>query len=145
MADRISEHINNQLREVRARTFRPDDHAGINAALREAAGYGPSPEPQPQGRQQQPTTDPRTASRRLLAEAAAGVRDSEPVTGPARAWDEWVWSRPVISLLDQDGRLPGERGYDAGTTGLAIGQPWDVEQAIDSRRQRWQRTFGGTP
>jgi hypothetical protein len=82
MADRISEHINNQLREVRARTFHPDDHAGINAALREAAGYGPSPEPQPQGRQQQPTADPRTASRHLLAEAATVVRDSEPRCRP---------------------------------------------------------------
>jgi hypothetical protein len=143
MPDRISEHINAQLREVRARSFSADDHAGINAALREAAGRDPSPEPQQPGRSQQPTTDPRTASRRLLSEAASGIRDSEPVPGlgPARAWDEWVWSRPVVTLLDQQGRLPGERGYDAGTTGLALEQTWDVDAAIDARKQRWQTTW----
>jgi hypothetical protein len=147
MTDRISQHINEQLRAVRARSFSPDDADGINRALREAAGFGPAPEPQQPTQQQQPGADPRTARGRLLAEAAAGVRDSEPVPGldPEAKWNEWIWSRPVVTLLDQQGRLPGERGFDAGSTGLAIGQAWDVEQAIDSRRRRWQNTFGGTP
>jgi hypothetical protein len=143
MTDRISQHINDQLRAVKARSFHPDDADGINRALREAAGLGPAPEPQQPGRQQQPGADPRTASRHLLAEAASGVRDAEPIPGvDAEAkWDEWIWSRPVVTLLDQQGRLPGERGFDAATTGMALQQAWDVEQAIDTRRHRWQNTW----
>jgi hypothetical protein len=146
MTDRLSQHINEQLRAVRARSFTVDDSDGINQALREAAGFGPAPEPQQQD-QQQTGADRRTVRKHLLAEAASGVRDSEPIPGidAEGKWNEWIWSRPVVSLLDQQGRLPGERGFDAGTTAMAIGQPWDVEAAIDARKQRWQNTFGGNP
>jgi hypothetical protein len=144
MPDRISEHINRQLREVRARSFSPDDSAGINAAIREAAGRGPirqpAADPDDDDDQQHTPGDPRTASRYLLAEAAEAVRDSEPVPGldPEGKWDQWAHSRPVVTLLDQAGRLPGERGYRANTTGHAVGGGWDFQAAIDARKHRWQ-------
>jgi hypothetical protein len=140
--DRLSQHINTQLRAVRARTFSPDDADGINAAIREAAGYGPPVVNDDDDQDQAPTADPRTASGRLLADATEAVRNGEPVPGvdAEAVWAEWAWSRPVVTLLDQDGRLPGERGYRAATTGTAVGSGWDVQAAIDARRDRWHAT-----
>jgi hypothetical protein len=143
MPDRISDHINRQLREVRARTFSPDDHDGINAAIREAAGYPAAP-PEPGVRQRSSGTsapDPRTASRRLLAEATAEIRDSEPIAGvdTKQAWDGWIYGLPVLRLLDANGRLPGERGYDAAASATVVGSGFDMDSAIDARRRRWKQ------
>jgi uncharacterized protein YqcC (DUF446 family) len=116
----------------------------INAAIREAAGYPPM-EPQPRSRQSAtstPTsgTDPRTHTRQLLAVATAQLRDSEPLAGIAsvREWDQWVYSRAVAPLLDQDGRLPGEHGYSPSEAASIIGADFDMDTAMAARRQRWQ-------
>jgi hypothetical protein len=137
--------MNRYIRESRSTPwFGPDaTSADINAAIREAAGYPAAP-PGPAARQHSSGTaapDPRTASRQLLAEAAAEVRDSEPIAGvdTEQAWDGWVYSRPVLPLLDADGRLPGERNYDPAASATVVGSGFDMDSAIDARRHRWKQ------
>jgi len=135
-----NDEMNRFLREARSGpSFDLDAASGdVNAAIPEAAGY-PTPAPTQQQHPSEPPRDPRTATRRLLAEAAQVIRDAEPIPGlhSERKWTEWVWSRGTVTLLDQEGRLPGERGYKASTTAEALGADWDVEQAISARKDRW--------
>jgi hypothetical protein len=140
------DYMNQLLRQRSTPAVDPNaDNATINRLIRETAGLPPPGDhPSQQVAQQrqarQPVADPRSATRRLLAQAAKPVVDSEPVAGvdSLTAYDEWLWSRPVVDLLDADGRLPGEPHFDPTTTSLIQGADWDVEQAHAARRRRWQ-------
>jgi hypothetical protein len=144
--DRERDYMNTLFRTQRSTpSFDASANArDVNAAIRAAAGY-PTPEPAPQQQRQQharqSTTDPRSAFRRLLAAAARHVIDSEPIAGiaDAKSYDEWLWTRPVVDLLDADGRLPGEQHYDPISTSLIQGADWPGEQAMAARKARWQQ------
>jgi hypothetical protein len=142
MPDRLSEIIRAQLQEARGTRFDindPDIGTKINRSIREARGLpGPDLDTDPDPGQPAPTPDPRTIRGRLLATAASEIRSAEPTAGvdSEREWGSWAWSRRVAGLLDQNGRLPGERGYNPATTGPAS-QSFHLGQAIDARRQRW--------
>jgi hypothetical protein len=111
----------------------------INRAIRRAAGHQ-VPAPAQQQDQAEPTRGSRGASGRLLAEATQAIRDNEPIPGlhSDRKWQEWAWSRGVITVMDQQGRLPGERGFRSSMTGEALQTDFDPVAAIDSRRERWK-------
>jgi hypothetical protein len=131
MPEQSSQLINAALREAAA-GFQVSDGAAINRALREAAGID-APEPTAQSRQ--------PAEPARLRQADYDVRHSEPPAGAAklREWDRWVWSKPVVGLLDQDGRLPGETGYDREATGRGDPDNFDVTDAVLARKARWRR------
>jgi hypothetical protein len=129
MPDRVSEHINAQLREVRARTFSPEDAAGINAALREAAGIEPAAQAAPTPEQ------PKLPS---LGGSDYALKDDEPLPVEPEKWDAFIHRRRVIRLLDRNGLLPGEPGYRLDTTGPVDPDHFDMAAAVEARRRRWR-------
>jgi hypothetical protein len=124
--------MNRALREGAQRNlYRIDQASQINAALRDAVqgeqlpdGAGAGVEPDDQ----------------VLA-AADELRAREPRPWEV-AWDRWAHSHEVAELLDQNGRLPGERYYRPDQTRAALGEftyRWD--QAHKARRERMRRRY----
>jgi hypothetical protein len=132
--------MNGFLRSQRGTRPRDGEEFGrmVNRQLRETR-YGPGPPFEPEPQPAAVRSDPRTVRGQLLDTAAAGVRDDEPMAGidPAESWETWVWSRRVAPLLDQDGRLPGEAGYNPTRTGPA-NPAFDLDIAVAARRRRWE-------
>jgi hypothetical protein len=105
----------------------------INRALREAAGID-QPPPQPA----QPT--PQLPA---LGGSDYHLADDEPLpAAEPKEWERWIYRRRVISLLDQQGRLPGEAGYDRATTGPGNPDSFNMTAAVAARRNRWRQRTG---
>jgi hypothetical protein len=125
--------MNAALREAAGRNlYRIDQAADINRALRDAAVGEQLPDGAGAG--VEPDDQVLAAARRLL--------DVEPFPWED-AWRRWARSHEVMALLDQNGRLPGERYYRPDLTRRAMGQAayrWD--QAHEARRQRMSRRYG---
>jgi hypothetical protein len=121
-----SDAINQAIRSARGNPLDLSDTAAVNAAIRVAAGRAPAPAARSTGRPFTPDE--------------YRVRHGEPAPGQATlaAWNRWAWQR-AAGLLDQHGRLPGEDGYDAASSGRGDNpDAYDPVPAIVARKRRWR-------
>jgi hypothetical protein len=139
-----SEAMNRFFRESRSSSsfdVATTDHATVNAAIRRAAGHTDQPGPDDQdapGPRAPGATDSRTARSRVLDAAVEAMLDAEyAAVGDQAKWEAWIWSRRVRSVLDENGKLPTETGYNPARCGPTW-PDFDMDRAVEARRVRWQ-------